>query len=172
MYHSLLFHCKKSTKLLEDLVAVEQILSLNKKDYENFSKRRENNISNTELKEYLKINVYSITDLLTNIDKTVELLNSGTPENFEKCNIKMKPFESFWEEYLTSSQISEPKKIAEHLDSLKRICNEWVEYFQSQEYQGSESSYSDYSGDSTCSSDDEEEHGSKSKSSSKTRSSS
>lgn len=157
MYRSLLSQSKKSTKLFEDLVAIEQILSMNKKDYECFLKRKENKISSLELREYLRLNVYSITGLLTSIDETAELLNSSTPENFEKCNTKMKPFEPFWEEYLTSSQIVESEEFSEHMGSLKRICNKWMEYFQHQEDQGSESSYSDYSGDSTCSGDDDYE---------------
>ena len=163
MYFSVLSTLKTCTKILENLEAITLFLEMTDHDYNCFVKRKESSIENEDLKGFLKLNSFSISELVLKTSDDIESINSLIPDSLEKTEVKLKEYEIFWNEYLTNRKEKDTREIMNYVSNLSRICAKWLKYLQDEEDRGTESSYSDYSGDSTDTSDEEDESEEKSK---------
>ena len=163
MYFSVLNTLKTCTKILENLEAINLFLEMTDHDYDCFVKRKENSINNEDLKGFLTLNSFSISELVTKTSEDIESINSFIPDSLEKTEVKLKKYEDFWNEYLTNRKGKDIKEMMKDVYSVSNVCVKWLKYLQDEEDRGTESSYSDYSGDSTDTSDEEEESEEKSK---------
>ena len=160
MYTSFLNDLRKCTKLLENLEAIRLILNVTKEDHNCILTRKESNIKNIDLKQFLELNSFSLNDMLLNIDTIFNELNMDLPENLVKSEERFVNYYDYWSNYLLKERPDEMEHESNLLEILQKItktCKEWEDYLAKEEDRGTESSYSDYSGDSTESSDDEEE---------------
>ena len=157
MYFSVLNTLKTCTKILENLEAINLFLVMTDHDYNCFVKRKESSIENEDLKCFLKINSFSISELVVKTSDDIESISSLIPDSLEKTEVKLKKYENFWNEYLTDRKEKDTEEIMNDVSNVSSVCAKWLKYLQDEEDRGTESSYSDYSGDSTDTSDEEEE---------------
>jgi DNA repair ATPase RecN len=154
MFNSLTSELKKTSKLLEDIDALKQLLEIDEKDYKFFINREERKISKKELKEYLKYNAFSISNLLEDIDETTKELKQKLPDI--RCeDTTLEKYYDFWKSYVSKKQGKASKELYACLGKIETFCKKQLDYIQEEEDYGTESSYSDYSGDSTDTSDSE-----------------
>lgn len=154
MFNSLTSELKKTSKLLEDIDALKQLLEIDEKDYKFFINREERKISKKELKEYLRYNTFSISNLLEDIDETNKELKQKLPDI--PCEYEtLEKYYDFWKSYVSEKQGKPSKELYECLEKIETFCKKQLDYIHEEEDYGTESSYSDYSGDSTDTSDSE-----------------
>ena len=155
MFNSLISELKKTSKLLEDIDALKQLLSLDETDYGFFVTREESKISKKELREYLKYNTFSISNLLENIDKTTNELKQKLPDIPLCDDVTLEKYYDFWKSYVSKKQGKPSEEFYACLEKIETFCKNQLDYIHKEEDYGTESSYSDYSGDSTDTSDSE-----------------
>lgn len=156
MYSSLLSIMKICTKTLENLEALRLFLEMSDEDYNFLTKRKEDSIVNEELKSFLVINSYSLSDLVHNTNKNIEIIITSIPENVEKTEINLLKYDDLWKEYLVNKTAKDVTEFKKDVLDVLFVCKKWLKYFEEEEDCGTESSYSDYSGDDTDTSDDED----------------
>ena len=166
MYFSVLNTLKTCTKILENLEAINLFLEMTDHDYNCFLKRKESNIENEDLKGFLRLNSFSVSELVKKTSENIESIIHFIPDSIEKTEIKLNKYEEFWNGYLIDRNGKCIKEMVTDVSKLSNVCGKWLKYLQDEEDRGTESSYSDYSGDSTDTSDGEEESEENSKSNS------
>ena len=157
MYFSVLNTLKTCTKILENLEALSLFLEMNDYDYDCFLKRKENNIKNEDLRCFLIVNSFSISDLVVKTNNDIKSISSVIPDTLEKVEVDLSKHDSLWNQYLNDRKDKEVTEMSKDISTISTVCKTWLRYLQDEEDRGTESSYSDYSGDSTETSDDDEE---------------
>ena len=151
---SLLSKLKLCNKTLELLYSINMLCNISDNDYAFLKKRKEENIENTDIKEFLSINSFNLGNILHTVDKNIEILNSV--EELEKLNISLKDFYNQWELHICTEKL-DMNNLVRTITEIEKQMNTWKTYLDGEEDRGSSSSYSDYSGESTQSTDDEQE---------------
>tara|TARA_B100001989_G_C24548747_1_gene472723 strand:+ start:1773 stop:2273 length:501 start_codon:yes stop_codon:yes gene_type:complete len=157
MYFSFLNTLKTCTKILENLEALTLILEMNDDDYDCFLKRKENNIKNEDLRCFLLLNSFSISDLVVKTNDDIKSIGKVVPDTLEKVEVDLSKHDSLWNQYLNDRKDKDFIEMSTDISNVSVVCKKWLRYLQDEEDRGTESSYSDYSGDSTETSDDDEE---------------
>lgn len=156
MYFSVLNTLKTCTKVLENLEAINLFLEMTDHDYNCFVKRKESSIENEDLKGFLTLNSFSVSELVVKTSEYVESVIPFIPDSLEKVKVNLKKYENFWNEYLINRNGKDTKEMMKDVSSVSNVCVKWLKYLQDEEDRGTESSYSDYSGESTDTSNEEE----------------
>ena len=130
------------------------LCNISDNDYTFLKKRKEENIENNDIKEFLSINSFNLGNILQTVDKNIEILNRV--EELENLNISLRKFYDEWEFHICTEKI-EMNNLVTTITEIEKKMNTWKAYLEREEDRGTSSSYSDYSGDSTQSTDDEEE---------------
>ena len=130
------------------------LCNISDNDYTFLKRRKEENIQNTDIKEFLSVNSYNLGSILHTVDKNIEILNGV--EELEKLNISLKDFYDKWEFHICTEKI-DMDSLVSTITKIEKQMNIWKAYLDAEEDRGSSSSYSDYSGESTQSTDDEQE---------------
>ena len=89
MYFSVLNTLKTCTKILENLEALNLFLEMSDDDYNCFLKRKESNIKNEDLRFFLLLNSFSISDLLIKTNDDIKNISSTIPDTLEKVEIDL-----------------------------------------------------------------------------------
>lgn len=157
MYFSILNTLKTCTKILENLEALKLLLETSDEDYSFFVERKESNIKNEDLRCFLLLNSFSISDLVIKTNENIKSICGNIPDSLDKVDIDLSKHDTLWKKFLRDR---EEKNIfiemSEDILKVSVVCKSWLKYLQEEEDRGTESSYSDYSGDSTETSDNEE----------------
>jgi hypothetical protein len=157
MYFSFLNTLKTCTKILENLEALNLFLEMSDDDYFYFVNRKESCIKNEDLRCFLLLNSFSISELVIKTNDDIKNINSFIPDTLEKLEVDLSKHDSLWNEYLSDRKHKDTKEMSKDISTISTVCKKWLKYLQDEEDRGTESSYSDYSGDSTETSDDDEE---------------
>jgi len=156
MFFSLRTNLNKSLELLDSLEGIKLFCNISSDDHKFLLSRKESLIENTEIKNFLKHNNFSLSFLVKNIDTLINSLNDTLPENMCKCTDTLEDFYDYWESFLVKT-IKPNKQFYKKIDSMTLVVKEWQKYYSNEEDRGTESSYSDYSGNDTSSSSDTDE---------------
>jgi len=160
MYFSILNTLKTCIKILENLEALKLLLEMSDEDYSFFVKRKESNIKNEDLRCFLLLNSFSVSDLVIKTNKDIKSVGENIPDSLDKVEIDLSKHDTLWNKFLCDKQEKTKvflKDMSEDILKVSVVCKSWLKYLQDEEDRGSESSYSDYSGNSTETSDDEED---------------
>lgn len=162
MYSSLLKDLKNCTKVIENLEAIKLILKIDDEDHCFMLNRKESSIKNEELKNFLELNSYSLSDIVIKTDAYIKEILNNIPESLERNVCEIIEYDDLWNNYLLRKKDLDIDDFLLSIEKVTKTCKTWLTYLQEEEDRGTESSYSDYSGDSTESSssdsdeDDEE----------------
>ena len=157
MYKSLFKELKLCNKLLEDLEAIKHLCNITNEDHKNFLNRREKLIKCEELHEYLLINCFSLADLLLSVEQKILRLNNTEelyPINNETTLSSLNPL---WETHILVEK-QDCSKIVSVVDALISKVTVWKTFLDDEEDRGSSSSYSDYSGSETDTTQDDDDY--------------
>ena len=155
MYFSLRNTLQTCTKILENLEGLTLLLTLDDEDYSFFKKRMDSSIKCKDLTNYLLLNSYSLADLVAKISSDINYVNELKPERVEKIDVNFEKYNHFWNEYLEDKKGKDVKEMMNDVSKLSNILKKWIRVLEEEEDRGTESSYSDYSGDSTDTSEEE-----------------
>tara|TARA_A100001015_G_scaffold1921_1_gene2603 strand:+ start:585 stop:1070 length:486 start_codon:yes stop_codon:yes gene_type:complete len=151
---SLLNKLKLCNKTLELLYSIVLLCNISDNDYIFLKKRKEEYIENNDIKEFLSMYSFNLGNILQTVDKNIDTLNSV--EELENLNITLNNFYDKWEFHICTKKI-DMSNLVKTITEIESKMNIWKTYLEEEEDRGSTSSYSDYSGDSTQSSDYEQE---------------
>jgi len=92
MFFSLRTNLNKSLELLDSLEGIKLFCNISSDDHKFLLSRKESLIENTEIKNFLKHNNFSLSFLVKNIDTLINSLNDTLPENMCKCTDTLEDF--------------------------------------------------------------------------------
>lgn len=146
---------QKTSKMFENLEAIRLILNLDDNDYKFLTLRTEANIASEDVRQFLELNSFNLSNLVYKISDDFKIINMALEKELGSFKTNIKNHDQTWRNFVLKKREDTSDFIYDVGETLE-VCKKWKAYLEKEEDRGSESSYSDYSGESTVSSDTEE----------------